>query len=794
MIESGRLGAFVLLILILVSLWVVGTRLRVSADLGVFMPEATAPIEKLLLTQLEKGPTSRLVFVGLSGKDSQTLAETNKALAASLRRSGLFVSVNNGEGKLSQADRDLVLSYRYLLTPADLEQRFTVGGLRKSLQARLQDLASPLAPLQKRYLPVDPTGELQELLDLWTGSGVKRAGPQRHYGVWFSEDRQRTLLVLEAKPAGFDVDGQIEMVGTVQRALQDIAAPGVGITLTGPSVFAVETRDTLRAEVRMLAVVAVVCVGLFLYIVFRSLSLLLLVLVPLVLGVAVATAAVLLVFGSIHVVTMAFGVTLIGVAVDYPIHVFSQLKRDASDVRQHVSKIWPTLRLGVVTTAIAYASLIVSDFEGLKQVGVFTVAGLLSAAAVTRWLLPLIFPRAVVVHNGVAGVHRWLQQAGQAAPRARVWSAIALVLAAIYMIATDKPLRDFDVDSLSTIPTARRLEDRALRHDTQMWSGGKLLAVVAPTAEQALQHSERLLKQLEGLLAEGVITDFNAAAQYMPSAATQRARQARLPAAAQLAGLLERAMVGLTFKPGIFEPFLRDVETARTQPQLTPDKLTSSTLGSRLNSLLFESDEHWIAPILLHGVRNPEPLSALTGQVDGVQTYYLDLKGESTRIMGEVIDRVMVLLACGGAVIYLVLAVSFRSMWMPLRILGPTLAAVLAVSACLVFSNIPLTLFHLVSLLLVIGLGLDYALFYNRLVLNRHEWSSTFRALWVCCVTTVLVFGALLLSQTPPLHAVGVTVALGAAFCLIFGAIWSSAAPRLGTHKSVGEDVAVDVN
>ncbi|MDH3691115.1 MAG: hypothetical protein OEU36_16850, partial [Gammaproteobacteria bacterium] len=83
------------------SAWVVVIRFHVTADLSVFMPAASSPIEKLLLTQLEKGPTSRLVFVALSGGEPQRMAEINKALANILRSSALFVNVNNGEGKLS---------------------------------------------------------------------------------------------------------------------------------------------------------------------------------------------------------------------------------------------------------------------------------------------------------------------------------------------------------------------------------------------------------------------------------------------------------------------------------------------------------------------------------------------------------------------------------------------------------------------------------------------------------------------------------------------------------------------
>ena len=98
----------------------------------------------------------------------------------------------------------------------------------------------------------------------------------------------------------------------------------------------------------------------------------------------------------------------------------------------------------------------------------------------------------------------------------------------------------------------------------------------------------------------------------------------------------------------------------------------------------------------------------------------------------------------------------------------------LAVAAFFYFKPRP----ALKLLLLVVGLGLDYSLFFNRLSHSVEEWTTTFKALWVCCITTVLVFGMLMLSHTPPLQAVGLTVSIGAGLCLVFGAVWSTAVPR----------------
>ena len=470
--------------------------------------------------------------------------------------------------------------------------------------------------------------------------------------------------------------------------------------------------------------------------------------------------------------------TLTGVAVDYPIHLVSQMPGAQTKAREHVKRIWPTLRLGVITTVIAYASLIFSDFTGLTQLGVFTVTGLLTAAAVTRWLLPHIIPTRVVMRHGMERPHNFLERLGRRAPKARVWMSLLVILASAYLVLLDRPLRDDRLDSLSPIPEQRRAQDRALRHDLGMWSGAKLIAIIAPDAEAALQASEDLMPILDNYIRQGILDDYDAAAQYLPSMRLQRIRQSALPNEQALRQRLSEALQGLPFRADIFEPFIADIEQIKDLQPVTLDTLQDTNLVPLLSPLLFELEGRWVAPILLHGVSDTNRLTLLSKQQGDVETVYLDLKQESHAMMQTAMSHVLRLLAWGALFIYLVLALNFRDVRKPVYILIPIIAAVIMVTAILVMSGIQLTVFHLVSLLLVVGLGLDYALFFNRLAHSEEEWATTFKALWVCCVTTVLVFSMLLLSYTPPLQAIGLTVSIGAALCLIFGAVWSSSIPK----------------
>ena len=487
-----------------IALWAILTQFRVTTDLGVFLPATKTATEKILIKQLGTGATSKLLFVSISGGPELELREINKSLAEKLRNSDLFARVLNGEHDLNKTDRDLIFKYRYLVAPLDIEKRFNVEGLHRALQDRLRGLASSTAAFEKSFLVKDPVGASKLFIDQILVS-QDQTGPLRIDNVWMSRDRKRSLLILEMQFDAFDLEGQATALNELMEQFDSLNTHELDMLVTGPGAFTVEARDTIRADVRLLTVLAVAFVAAFLFLAFRSLMFLLLVMVPLFLGVIVAMGSVLLVFDSIHGITLGFGVTLTGVAVDYPIHLVSQMPGTQTKAREHVKRIWPTLRLGVITTVIAYASLIFSDFTGLTQLGVFTVTGLLTAAAVTRWLLPHIIPKRVVMRHGMERPHNFLERLGRRAPQARVWMSLLVILASAYLVLLDRPLRDNRLDSLSPIPEHRRAQDRDLRQDLGMWSGAKLMAIIAPDTEAALQASEDLIPLLDNYIRQGSI-------------------------------------------------------------------------------------------------------------------------------------------------------------------------------------------------------------------------------------------------------------------------------------------------
>jgi predicted exporter len=264
---------------------------------------------------------------------------------------------------------------------------------------------------------------------------------------------------------------------------------------------------------------------------------------------------------------------------------------------------------------------------------------------------------------------------------------------------------------------------------------------------------------------------YDLAARYLPSRKTQQARQASLPDRETLERTLTSAMKGLPFKPSLFQPFLDAIEKAKNQEPIDIKTFNGTALRLKLNSLLFMHENRWVAVVPLRGVTDREKFQGLLTPWHDQEVSYLDLKEESNRIVSSYRNETLRLLGWGVLSIGLVLLVGLRSPVTVLRVMLPIGSAIVVVAALLHAFGERFSLFHLASFLLVIGLGLDYALFFNRRHGTQAERGRTVYGLVVCSTTTILVFGVLALSQIPVLRAIGMTTALGSLACLVFAAL-----------------------
>jgi predicted exporter len=273
------------------------------------------------------------------------------------------------------------------------------------------------------------------------------------------------------------------------------------------------------------------------------------------------------------------------------------------------------------------------------------------------------------------------------------------------------------------------------------------------------------------MVEQGTIAGFDSPAEYLPSQAMQRARQASLPQPEALRVSLQQALADLPFRADVFEPFLKDVAAAKVQPLLTRADLAGTSLSLKLGSLLIPRDGKWTAILPLRGVAAPQRLVEDLSKVQETGAVLLDLQGESNRLYRTYLHEALALSLLGCAVIVLLLSASLRSLRRVYEVLMPLAAAVVVTIGILAIGGQRLSIFHLIGLLLVVGVGSNYSLFFERQSKLPQERERTIASLILANLCTVIGFGLLSFSHVPVLHGIGMTVGIGAFLSLVFSAI-----------------------
>ena len=748
--ERPRLAVALWLAALALSGWQLA-HTRVVADLGAFLPPSATPAQQLLLEQMKSGVASRILLIAVGGADEERLAEASRSAAAKLRASGQFASVQNGGDEGLRADREAFMNYRYVLSPPPAGDRFSAPALRTSLEGALAELASQSAGPLRAVLPRDPTGELRRIFER-----LPLAGPAKRDGVWFSHDGSRALLVAETLAGGFDAVAPERAIAAVRGAFDQ----KLKVDVSGPGVFAAASRSEIERDSWLLSVASGTLVLLLLLRIYRRPKVVALCFVPVVSGLLLGTAAVSFAFGNVHAITLGFGATLVGEAVDYPSYACLNAGPGES-LRRALERIWPTLRLAVLTTVLGALTMLLSSFAGLAQLGLLSMTGVLVAGLATRYVVPVLAGERPVSDRPFA-VPLALERATVGARRLAplVWVVAA---AAAMMLATNLgTLWEDDLTAMSPVPERLKAADRELRRELGAPDVRHLILVQAPTREAALESAEALEPKLDALVKRKVIAGYDLATRYVPSLAEQKRRLAALPEPAKLRTNLDKALDGLPFQRGVFEPFLREVEQSRTRGPLGEGELRGTVLGMKLQTLVVPAGSGWAVLVPLYGVADSKALAS--------EVPVLDLKVESERLLAGYRLEALRLTALGMGAIVLVLAFGLRNARAVVQVVLPVALALLISAAILQSVGQRLTVFHLIAMLLVMGIGLNYSLFFDRPEPNLLLRRRLLFALYITCATTLLAFVTLAFSSNPVLHAIGLTVGVGAAMAFLTSA------------------------
>ncbi len=755
-------------------------RLRIETDITDFLPRT----EDRQLAELSEALTSsdlnRTVTLTIEAADADAAAAAARELGERLRAREEFAWVRWGpDEELERAFYETYFPHRLNLFEDTSAASFTIDALRRRVRRLKGELAGPAGAFVRRIAPEDPWLLFLEHVErlraqqgeLSIRRGAFVTGPNERFGV----------ILAASRTSPFDSGASRRLQAAIDEDFAAVnAAHGGALVLEQASVhrLALRSEEAIRQDIERVSIAGTVGVIVLLLLLFRSPRYLALAALPLGGGLVVAVATVSLTQGAIHGLTLAFGATLIGVAMDYVAHLLSHdhlARPPGGNPGATARRIWPGLALGAATTIAGLIGLAWTSFPGIRQMAVFTSVGVAAALLITRWVLPPLMPtrpRTTKVQRALARQAGRLLQA--LASRRRVLWALPAIGVLVAASGIPRLRWQDDIRALNPLDPELVAEDERVRGRVARMEAGRFVVATGNDFEHALATNDRLHAVLREAQQADELDTFRSLHPLLVSVAWQRQRREAIPADAWQRTV--RALTDEGFLPEPFTPF-RDALAAPFTP-LRPQDLEGTPLAQLAAAHRMPFGAEVAVLTFVQGVRDADALSRRMERVEDARLF--DQNAFLQSAYAGFRTSTLQLAVAGLVFVFLLVFVRYRRLLLSLAAFLPALVAAGAALGLLGWFGIEANLLHVVALMLVLSMGVDYGVFMVETEMHAGEdGAATIVSLITSCLSTVASFGVLALSVNPALRAMGVTAAIGVTLSLMLApAAWILARTR----------------
>lgn len=717
--------------------------------------------------QLAAGMSRQFAILVQTGSQERTITIA-KQLSAALLRAGVVAHIDSSVDPDAQRRIGAALFPHRAGLLSEADRNALLSGDGESLKSRALGMMFGLGGFgDPKLLARDPFFLLPNYL-LALPSGQSRLSVED--GVLIGHNAGKTFSLisgtLNGPPYALDFQKRFNQSYGVIVAQLKQQVPDLTLLRSGAIFYAHDAAQEALNETSIIGAVSLLGTLALIFTVFGGLRPIILDSFAVGAGIGCAFLGTLLIFGQVHVLALLFGVSLIGISVDYSLQYFCEyFDSEAPDSVARLRRVLPGLAIGLTTTLIGYCTLLLAPFPGLRQVATFSLIGLTVSCLTVIICYPLfdrnVGPRSRSFFVRLADVH-WRFWESKVLLPLRVLLIVSLCGVALW--GSTKLTTDDDVHHFQTMSAELRNEEAALLRLTGSSAAMQFVLVHAPSENLVLEAEEHLSSPLAALKKSGAIDDYVALSQFVPSPARQKQNRAlneeRL-VKPYLAGYLEE--IGYT---GAIEyPQNDNIMHVSDLPKTGPYAL--------VRLLNIPAGLEAMNIIQLRGVNDAGAVRAAVADVPGLR--FISLADDWTALFAKYRIYALSLLALSVALMYPLLAWRYGFV-RALRVLAPSLLAVLLTPMITAALAVPFTFFNAMALVLVLSVGVDYSVFCAETIGNRKPVTAL--GIMLAAAGTLMAFGMLALSQVFAVHAFGMTMLVGILIAYLFAPLAGHAAAR----------------
>lgn len=766
MSERLRLRSFLIAAVLLLAAagWLCRHGMPVSTSLTALIPALHQDPQANHAQQAMTATLSHQVLALVGASDEATAVQAATQLATQWQDSGLFSKVDVTESVDLDAVRRQLLAQGLAMTdPA--QQDILVEHPALFVQQRLQTIMSPLS-----------AGGLIPLGQDWLGfanNAATRLVPPGPMHLDLASDTLQAqdgattwvLMLADTRQDAFGTGPGRGLNQLIQASQQTAHQHHAQLLVTGGPLYGAIAQAQAVHESLLIGGGGVLGIILVLLLPMRR-ARVLFSFIPLMLGIVCGFVACVWVFGTMHILTLAVGISLIGIAANFPLHWLSQAFGPGTwQAWPAIRRVDRTLLISLLVTVIGYAALALTPFPALTQIAVFSTAGLLGAYASTVTLLPWLMRRMQPAPWGACRtLASWILACYPSAGARR--TRTTLIVLALLGIASGIHLLRLQDDIRLWVANAPSLQKQAqsIARITHYLPASQFFLVQGPSPDSVLQREQGLLGALDAQIRAGHLDGDTALAQILAPVTAQQRMQAALPARVATDPAWQPFLAaGLTA-----ERLQADIDRWKSLPTVGIDDFLAGPAGLRWRGLWLgrQPDGQYAGLVSLFGMHDADAVAAAAHAQPGVR--WIDPVGLINHVFVQTRIQTVYLKLASYVLAAVVLCVAFgwRTSW---RITLCAATATLSAITILAVLHIPLTLFGIFGLLLASAIGIDYAIFLYR---NHAGYEASYIGVVLSALTTLLTFGLLACSKTPILANFGLAVTLGVTFNVLWAPVF----------------------
>ncbi len=755
-----------------------------SENIDSLLPDSETTQVRRDFNWLQKAPFARKVLIDLHAQPGIT-DDAFKQVAGQFATaiSPLFNAVLSAPPLNMQHNLpDLMLQALPNLVSDDdltqIEQRFTSANIDHQLLQMREQLFTPQSWLVKQQLQHDP-------LALWqiAAAHLRHLNPMNnadeHQRDFVSRDGRHRLLVADTAVAIGDVAGGGILMDKLQQMIDEYLPATISATVVSGHKYTMANARTIQRDLRVVLGVSTLAILLIFILLLRSWRAIFVFLLPAsVLGAAAAMVAVF--FPTVSGITIGFGAVLLGITVDFTLHVYFAL-RHAGDKGQQLRRLTPPLLGGALTSFLAFSVLLLSALPGQRQLAVFSMAAIAMATMLALVVMPHLCGTSKSAGKKTSdNLSRALFPSRQR--RTRTVIIIWLLVMSVCAWATPQLHFDGDMRSLSVVPPQLQQAEQQIR---QLWGNMRssaLLFAPGKTIDEALQVNDAIYKIIAESCSDRTVTapdgesgnvgdapHIVSLASILPSQQQQQKNRQRWQRFWQQHGAiylsrLYQAGAKQGFSPQAFQNFTTQL-AAPIKP-LTVDFWRKAGFGAIIDSLTVvdmggafcRKNPHTALVALIDEVdltvELQQQLNSIPGAIVVAQGVFRQ------QLSGALASDFIQFILLALAVVVGVLILWYRRLVPIILALLPVFSGTLFMFGAMGWLGISFNLFNVIAAILIIGLGVDYGIF----MLSRCDGSGcqqAERSVLVSALTTLAGFGSLVLARHPAMYSIGITVLFG---------------------------------